>query len=126
MIWIQESRKEDPESTPDHNRHKSTAINQTNINPQQSINQSINQSNTTTTTNRTSRGFHTNQLFIQLSSRRNTQSTNKLLEIDSAIFIVIKDIEDVICKARWIAKGEELFVYFLEFGFVEGAGGAIF
>lgn len=71
-------------------------------------------------------GGRTNQLLIQLSSRRDTQRTNKLLKIDGAIFIIIEHVEDVVCKAGGIAEGEELFVYLLEFGFVEGAGGAVF
>ena len=59
------------------------------------------------------------ELFLQTSSTGDTERTNKLLEVDLAALVFIKDVENILSKFARIAKGEELFVYSAKFCLVE-------
>jgi len=51
------------------------------------------------------------QLLLQTASAGDAECTNKLLEIDVAALVFIKDVENILSKLPRIAKGEKLFVY---------------
>lgn len=65
------------------------------------------------------------ELVLHLASARDTQRADKLLEIDRARLVAVKDIEHVIRKGRWIAEREELPVDLLKLLFRKHTGGAI-
>ena len=73
----------------------------------------------------TTRGGRTFELFVELPPRGDGEGTDELLEVDCAITVVVKDVEDVVCKLSGITKGEELLVDTAEFFLVERATGAI-
>ena len=66
------------------------------------------------------------ELLIQSSTGRDRESTDELLKVDSAVLVLVKDLEDVVCELARVAEGEELLVDLAELGFVELAGGAVF
>lgn len=66
------------------------------------------------------------QLILHPAARRHRQRAYKLLEVNGAAVVRVEDPENIVCKGRRVAKGEELAVDFLEFFFVEVAGGAVF
>ena len=59
------------------------------------------------------------ELFVKLAARGDGECADELLEVDHAIAVVVKDVEDVVCELARIAKGEELFVDAAEFFLVE-------
>ena len=65
------------------------------------------------------------KLVFHLASARNAQGADKLLEIDRARFVTVKDIEHVICKRRGVTKREELSVDLLELFFCKHARGTV-
>lgn len=67
------------------------------------------------------KGRRTFELLVELAPRRDGEGTNELLEIDRAIAIVVKDVEDVVCELARVAKGEELLVDTAELFLVERA-----
>ena len=67
------------------------------------------------------KGRRTFELFVKLTPRRDGEGTDELLEVDCAIAVVVKDVEDVVCELAGIAKGEELLVDTTEFFLVERA-----
>ena len=66
------------------------------------------------------------ELLLKTSAGGDGEGTDELFEVDSAVLVVIEDVEDVVCEFAWVAEGEELLVDLAELGFVELAGGAIF
>jgi hypothetical protein len=65
------------------------------------------------------KGTRTLELLIELASRGDGEGADKLLKVDCAIAVFVKDVEDVFCKLTWIAKWEELLVDAPEFLLVE-------
>ena len=61
------------------------------------------------------------QFVLHLAATSHAQSTNKLLEVDSATLVRVKHFEDIVGERVRIAKGEELSVDLLEFFFGKGA-----
>lgn len=66
------------------------------------------------------------KLILHLASAGDAERTDELLEVDAAGLVAVEDVEDVLGEAGGVAEGEELPVDFLELGFCEGAGGAVF
>lgn len=66
------------------------------------------------------------QFIFHLPAARDTQRADELFEVDAAGLVLVEDIEDVVGEGGRVAKGEELAVDFLEFGFCEHAGWAVF
>ena len=67
------------------------------------------------------KGRRTFELFVELAAGGDGEGTDKLLEIDCAIAVVVKDVEDIVCELARIAKREELLVDTAEFLLVERA-----
>jgi hypothetical protein len=67
------------------------------------------------------KGRRTFELFVELTPRGDGEGTDKLFEIDCAVAVVVKDVEDIVCELARIAKGEELLVDTAEFFLVECA-----
>jgi hypothetical protein len=72
--------------------------------------------------------FHTIrtfELFIQPPSGGDGECADELLEVDSAVLVLVEDVEDIIREFTWIAEGEELLIDPTEFGLIELAGGTV-
>lgn len=65
------------------------------------------------------------QLVLHLAPTRYTKGADKLFEVDCSRLIGIEDVEDIVCKGRWIAKRKELLVDFLELFLREHARRAV-
>jgi hypothetical protein len=70
-------------------------------------------------------GTRTFELFVELASGGDGEGADELLEVDCAIVVVVKDVEDVFSELAGIAKGEELLVDAAEFLLVELAARAV-
>jgi hypothetical protein len=58
---------------------------------------------------------HASEFFVKPTSACNTESADELFEIDHAVLVLIKDVEDEIGKLFGIAKGEKLLVNLAKF-----------
>ena len=65
------------------------------------------------------------QLLIQSTSRRDGKRTNELFEVDSAVLVLIKYVEDIVGELSRVAEGEELFIDLAELVLVELTGGTV-
>ena len=66
------------------------------------------------------------QLFLQTAPTGDAECTNKLLEIDLAALVFIKDVENILSKLPRIAEGEKLFVYPTKLCLIEMARRTVF
>jgi hypothetical protein len=69
--------------------------------------------------------LRTLEFLIQLTARRHAQGAYKLLEVDSAILVVIKDFENIFSKFVRVSEWEELLVDLAEFCLIELTCGAV-
>ena len=51
---------------------------------------------------------HAHLSFSSSWPREVMEGADELLEVDHAIYVVVKDVEDVLCELARVAKGEEL------------------
>lgn len=58
------------------------------------------------------------ELLVQSSATRDAESTDELFKVNGTIFVLVKDVEDIVCKVSWISEREELLIYTTEFGLV--------
>jgi len=65
------------------------------------------------------------ELLVQSPATRDAEGTDELFKVNSAIFVLVKDVEDVVCKISWISEGEELLIYTTEFDLVQITGRTI-
>lgn len=65
---------------------------------------------------------HTLELFVQAAATGDAESADELFKVDCPVLILIKDIEDIVCKLAGVTERKELLVYATEFGAVELAG----
>jgi hypothetical protein len=65
------------------------------------------------------------EFLIQLSTRSHAQGAYKLFEIDSAVPVVVKYVEDILSKLLRVSKWEKLLVDLAEFAPIEVAAWAI-
>jgi hypothetical protein len=65
------------------------------------------------------------KLILHFPARGDGQGADEFFKVDAAGFVGVEDVKDVVGEAGGVAKGEELLVDFLEFGFGEGAVGAV-
>jgi hypothetical protein len=65
------------------------------------------------------------ELLVQLTTAGDAECTNKLLEVDSAVLVLIEDIEHIIGELVRVTKGEELPVDTPKLRLIELATGTV-
>lgn len=58
-----------------------------------------------------SRDVATFEFLVEATTACNAEGTYEFLEVDCAVLVLVKDVEHIVCKLPWVAKGEELLVY---------------
>lgn len=66
------------------------------------------------------------ELLLQVSAGGDREGADELLEVDGAILVDVKHVEDIVRKVAGVSKREELLVDLLELGFCEAARGTIY